>query len=282
MCLFGCHSRKSNHPADNLVMGTTVTLYSNILKQEREIWINIPDNYNSSSLTNCPVLYLLDAEGNFNTITQEIRELKKRNNTENLAKLIIVGIRNINRIHDLTPSNDPEPSKSSFLPITDSLFQTSGGGDNFVFFIKDELIPYIDSLYQPSAVRIFAGHSLGGLLVLHTLINYTDVFTGYIALDPSIWWDKQKIITQTKRALTEKDFKGVSLFLANSNSAKKNARKYQTENLGNPYLIQLELKNSFERNKQNNLKFVWNFYKYETHSSITKKAFFDGLVFMLE
>lgn len=129
-------------------------------------------------------------------------------------------------------------------------------------------------------MRIFAGHSLGGLLVLHTFLSYTDLFTGYIAIDPSIWWDNQKIISQTKRALTERDFNGISFFLANSNLAKKIAKANRTENHGNPYLIQLDFKNNFEANKQNNLKFVWIFYKNEDHGSITKKAFYDGLVYM--
>lgn len=127
MSIFGCHSKKSNNPPDSVVMGTKVTLHSNILNEEREIWINIPDSKISSSFTKCPVLYLLDAETYFNPITEKIRKLGTTNNNENLTKLIIVGIPNIDRIRDFTPTNDLEPSKSSFLPITDSLFRTSGG-----------------------------------------------------------------------------------------------------------------------------------------------------------
>lgn len=127
MSIFGCHSKKSNNPPDNVVLGTKVTLHSNILNEEREIWINIPDSKISSSFTKCPVLYLLDAKTYFNPITEKIRKLGTTNNNENLTKLIIVGIPNIDRIRDFTPTNDLEPSKSSFLPITDSLFRTSGG-----------------------------------------------------------------------------------------------------------------------------------------------------------
>jgi predicted alpha/beta superfamily hydrolase len=261
-------------------MGQKLTLYSNILKQEREIWINIPDKSTSSSFTNCPVLYLLDGEDYFNLITAKIRKLNKKESNKNLAKMIIVGIPNIDRTHDLTPTNDVEPSKSSFLPITDSLYLTSGGGDNFVSFIKHELIPYIDSLYQPSSERILAGHSFGGLLVVYTLLNYTDLFTRYIAIDPSIWWDHHVIVPQAKRIVPQKNFEGVSFFLANSSTTKKIAKsKKYNISLGNPYMIQLDFKNIFETNKQNKLKFNWSFYKNETHGTISKKAIFDGLFY---
>ena len=76
MCNLGCHSRKSNQKPDRVVTGTTVTLHSNILNEEREIWINIPDKNISPSLTDCPVLYLLDAEEHFNSLIQKIRKLK--------------------------------------------------------------------------------------------------------------------------------------------------------------------------------------------------------------
>jgi len=279
MWIFGCQSKNSKSKYDTIVLGTKTTLYSKVLNQEREIWIYTPDNYNSMS-SGSPVLYLLDAKEQFNPIVEKIRQSGKEKNSDSLSRLIVVGILNIDRVHDLTPSNDIKANESSFLPVNDSLFLTSGGGDDFILFIKNELIPYIDSSYQTSSERIFAGHSLGGLLVIHTLLNHSGLFTGYIAVDPSLWWNTQEIVSQTRIILPERNLDGVSFFLANSGTSKRIIKINQHPKLGNPYHIQLEFKSYFEEGRKNKLRFFWKYYKNENHGSISGKALFDGLPFM--
>jgi len=90
----------------------------------------------------------------------------------------------------------------------------TGGGEKFLSFISNELIPHIDSLYRTAPYRIFMGHSLGGLTVINAFLHHTAMFNAYVATDPSMSWDNKKLLLQAKDALKENKFTGRSLFLA--------------------------------------------------------------------
>ena len=47
-----------------------------------------------------------------------------------------------------------------------------------------ELIPKIEGQYRTQPFRIFAGHSLGGLFAVHTMLTRPDLFNAYIAVSP--------------------------------------------------------------------------------------------------
>ena len=105
-------------------------------------------------------------------------------------EMIVVGITNTNRDKDL------KPTITNLDGVVDL---NSGGGGNFMNFIENELIPHIDSIYPTAPYRIFSGHSLGGLTVINTLLNNTQLFNAYIAIDPSLWWNNQTLLgTSTK------------------------------------------------------------------------------------
>ena len=69
---------------------------------------------------------------------------------------------------------------------------TAGGADKMLSFIKEELIPHIDTAFNTSPFRILTEHSFGGLFAVHTLINEPELFDAYISISPSIWWDNQQ------------------------------------------------------------------------------------------
>ncbi len=79
--------------------------------------------------------------------------------------------------------------------------------------MENDLIPYLDSKYPTAHSRIFSGHSLGGLAVVNTFFNHTNLFNAYIALDPSLWWDQQKWIKKYESEISKHDFKNKSLFV---------------------------------------------------------------------
>ena len=53
----------------------------------------------------------------------------------------------------------------------DNLISQSGGGANFMSFIEQELIPYINSKYSILPYRMLIGHSFGELTVLNMLVH---------------------------------------------------------------------------------------------------------------
>ncbi len=52
---------------EKLTVGEKQTLFSKVLRENREIWIHLPKTYNDTTINPAkyPVIYLLDAENNF-------------------------------------------------------------------------------------------------------------------------------------------------------------------------------------------------------------------------
>lgn len=62
--------------------------------------------------------------------------------------------------------------------------------------------------------HLLAGHSYAGLFTLHVLLNYPGAFDTYIAIDPSLWWDKGYFQKQVERQVDKVDFSGKQLYVA--------------------------------------------------------------------
>ena len=143
-----------------------------------------------------PVVYLLDANWYFGMITDMIRAMAWGNNT---SDAIVVGIGYAERPDsqetwreavaqraiDFTPVRNKEYEESN-IELTKRPFTTGGAGD-FHKFIKDELIPLIETEYQvePSK-RVLAGHSLGGLFGAFALFQEPALFDAYVISSPSL------------------------------------------------------------------------------------------------
>src|SRR5579862_8259454 len=130
---------------DKITLGTVDKVNSKILKEERKIWVYVPNSGNNDvyAKQRYPVLYLLDGDAHFYSVVGMIHQLSSVNGNTICPEMIVVGIPNTDRTRDLTPTNSltgPDGSK-----ISD--FKTSGGGEKFESFIEKELIPHIDSVY---------------------------------------------------------------------------------------------------------------------------------------
>jgi predicted alpha/beta superfamily hydrolase len=154
-----------------------LNIHSDILKEDRVIWIRTPPGYQQSKGV-YPVLYQTDALGNVNETGSTIDFLVDNNR---MPELIVVGIANTDRVRDLTPTHADVKNRDG----TVDTYPTSGGADRFLNLIQNELIPEIEKRYRTAPYRIFAGHSLGGLLAIHALITRPELFNAYIAVSPS-------------------------------------------------------------------------------------------------
>lgn len=267
------NSGKTNAQDNRITIGIIDTVYSEILKEKRSIWVYIPNNskgfYASQKY---PVVYLLDGEAHFYSVMALIQQLSEVNMNMVLPQMIVVGIQNTDRTRDLTPthaSSDPDVPDSTFL-------RTSGGGENFTSFIEKELIPYIESKYSADQYRILIGHSWGGLFCLNTLLNHTKLFQGYIAIDPSLKWDNYSVLKQAEQLLSEKDFKGTSLFLSIANSG------YSDTETKKDNAPAFKLSKYLDDNRNNNLRYTWRYYKDDNHGSVPMISEYDGLRFLLD
>jgi predicted alpha/beta superfamily hydrolase len=268
-------------PNGAVVIGKTDTIHSRILKEDRPILVHVPDESSSFPSQRFPVVYLLDGGAHFPSIMGMIQQLTEVNGNTLFPNMILVGIPNTDRQRDLTPTH----AKSS--PYGDSnAVRSTGGGENFTAFIERELMPHIDSLYPTAPYRLFIGHSLGGLMVINTLINHPNLFNAYLAIDPSMWWDDRKLLRQTETVLAKQSFKGKSLFLAIANTmpaGMDTARvRKDTSNATIHIRSILRLKDELKKNKANGLRFDYKYYAHDTHGSVPLIAEYDGFRFMFD
>ncbi|MCU0392998.1 MAG: alpha/beta hydrolase-fold protein [Thermoflexibacter sp.] len=267
----------------NIVIGKIDSLQSKILGEQRNIWVHVPDQNPNSiySSQRYPVVYLLDGDGHFSSVVGMIQQLSTGGN--NLCpKMIVVGILNTDRTRDLTPTHvnvDP--------PYMDSLSsKTSGGGENFIAFIEKELMPHIDAKYPTVPYKMLIGHSFGGLAVMQTFIHHHDLFNSYICIDPSMWWDKQKLLKQAQKALAERKFEGKSLYLGIANTLEEgmDIKKVEKDTSNDSKHIRsiLALQATFEKNKQNGLRYRGKYYPDDSHGSVPLITEYDALRFFFD
>jgi predicted alpha/beta superfamily hydrolase len=170
--------------SEPVVIGETFQIGSKVLGETRSYVVHPPASYKSGKDA-YPVLVVQDAEGHF-AHTSAAVDLLSANGR--IPPMIVVGINNIDRTRDMTPSKPATGFGGT--PWTGS----AGGADKFLSFMADELLPTIDRNYRTRPYRVLIGHSLGGLFSVYALLNRPEVFKGYLVISPSLWWDDQALV----------------------------------------------------------------------------------------
>jgi len=156
--------------------GDYFKLQSTTLNRPLHIYVRLPPGYEDSS-DDYPVVYLLDGDSLFPILAANHMFLTY---DDGLPEAIVVGIAygsfdsDINhRGYDFTPDG-PDAGEGR------------GGAAYFHRFLKDELIPEVETRYRADpARRVLFGQSLGGTLVLYSALTDPDLFWGRIASNPS-------------------------------------------------------------------------------------------------
>lgn len=189
------------------------TIHSNVLNEDRAILVRMPAAAQGKK-DKYPVLYLADGDGHINEVGAIIDFLASQNRC---TPIMVVGIPNTDRTRDLTPTHmDLRGGIGQAQPA-------SGGGDKFLEFVQTELFPEIEKRYPTQPYRIFAGHSLGGLLAIHALIAHPDMFNAYIAVSPSLQWDNQHTLHQAQQFFArQKEFNKTLFFSLGNEGATPN------------------------------------------------------------
>ena len=158
---------------------TSFHFTSRVLGETRVVDIALPAGYERDTGQRYPVLVVLDGEFEHDIAASVSRFYATMSQ---LPPLIVVGVRNTDRNHDFTPT-----AVAGFA--TPSEVQRPGGADSFLSFMSDELVPWIDRSYRTAPLRVLVGHSLGGLFALYTIAHRPELFTGYLIMEPSAWWN---------------------------------------------------------------------------------------------
>lgn len=234
---------------DNIVLGQTISIDSQILNETRDIFVYKPEGYKQSE-ESYPVLYVLDGETKFFIAAAIVNFLVQN---QRIPRMIVVGIPNVARNRD-------------FTPILDDSIQNSGGADNFISFLNEELIEFIDSTYRTQDYKILFGHSLCGMFSTYALFTNPSLFNAHIAASPYLMMSNEYVIKKAKEVLI----------------TKPNLRNQLYMSIGNEpaYYTSLDKFTSIMMANESGVNWTLEKYEEEDHGSIPFRTIADGLKFV--
>lgn len=205
----------ANDQDDRIVIGDTFTVHSEILDESRRINVFTPTVYGEPVEAPLPVLYMPDG-GMHEDFLHVAGLLQVLVSNGTMRPFMLVGIENTERRRDMTgPSDDPEDQ---------AIAPRIGGASKFRAFIKEELFAAIERRYTVTQERAIIGESLAGLFVIDTLLHAPEMFETYVAVDPSVWWNRYALNNSAAELLKNIDTGKRRLFVAASNEASSSER----------------------------------------------------------
>jgi predicted alpha/beta superfamily hydrolase len=252
-----------------ITIGKKEVITSKVLNENRTLWIYTPNKTSQSSNPDkrYPVLYLLDGDAHFYSTVGIIQQLSQANGNGALPEMIVVAVKNTNRVRDFVPSSDSDKPNP------------------FIDFLSSELIPHIDRNYKTAPYKMLVGHSLGGLTAIDILTNFPELFNAYIAIDPSMWYDNEKYLSNTIAKLQKQNMNSKRLFIGTANtlpkgvklSQLKNDKSFETKHIRSIFKL-----DKFLKANTNGLYYGSKYYEKETHNTVPLISEYDGLRFIFD
>jgi predicted alpha/beta superfamily hydrolase len=166
---------------------------------------SIKFNLFDKPLASWPVVYVLDSNWFFGMVTGMVR-IMSWDGRKTDALVVGIGypemetpqesVRNVFalRTDDLTPTRGATSEKYHTEWLKREVI--SGGGVQFLNFIKQELIPWIDQDYRTDPEkRTLVGHSYGGLFSLFAMFQEPGLFSSYIVSSPTLNFSEDFMFT---------------------------------------------------------------------------------------
>lgn len=278
----------------------TFELRSRIVDQEFRIFVALP--LDLAPDRKYPVIYALDANGEFGTVTEVVRLAGF--GAPEIPPAVVVGIgypvegmaATLNlRTRDYTPTPD-----TAFATHAAGLWgkgerPTPGGAPAFLRFIKEELKPLIEKNYpvDPGDATLI-GHSFGGLFTAYALFHEPGTFQRFVIASPSLWWDStvsfeyEKQYAAANRDLPASVFLSVGglesvdglreTFSKFPEPLRTTARTYY-ERYGYPEMVELlePFAKALAGRGYPSLRLSWHVFPGETHSSVMPMIASRGL-----
>lgn len=241
------------------VLGVIEEIQSKELNEKRTLNIYLPEGYDAKDTVKYPVIYLLDGSADEDFI--HIVGLVQFNSfawVNQMPKSIVVGIANVDRRRDFTFPSSIESDKTNN--------PTSGHSDKFIAFIEKELQPFIQNKYKTNGTKTIIGQSLGGLLATEILLTQTALFTHYIIVSPSLWWDSGSLLKKVPVS-----FENIKIYIG--------VGKEGLTPTNPPRVMQDDAKLLYEilgQLKDRNVVLDFDYFQKENHATILHPAVFNA------
>jgi len=140
---------------------------SQALAEQRTVRVALPNGYGDARVS-YPLLVVLDAYPLFDFAPTIARYLARSGAA---PPMVVAAIDNTHRQRDMTPpgmriAGVPEP-----------------GGEAFLDFIENDLIPILESEFRVTDLRVLVGHSHGGSIGAYALATRPGLFDAALAMD---------------------------------------------------------------------------------------------------
>ncbi|MFC0877128.1 alpha/beta hydrolase-fold protein [Saccharicrinis sp. FJH2] len=260
-------------------VGVLDSLYSKILNETRKIYVQLPASYTPEKNQKYPVAYILDGE----VFLPTVNDVQNYYSGGFTPEMVLVGISNDkNRLRDLTTSSI---TTKYGMPFNEK----NGEANNFRKFIATELIPFIENKYPVTNYRTLIGHSYGGLFTISTLINQPNLFANYLAIDPSLDWDDQKLLNEAREIIPNRKYENKALFMSLSGQLHMQNPQITIDNVMQDTTdftlfarSNIAFSKLVKQNAKNGLSFEWKFYPRDIHGTIPFPSIMDGLISLFE
>jgi hypothetical protein len=143
-------------------------LHSNILNEDRQLLVNLPNDY-VESLASYPVLFVLYGGQVRGYFAEAVHVVDRLSEEGSIPRMIVIGVANTDRYRDLSPVG--RRGRAS-------------GIEPFSRFVIDELIPYVESEYRTKDYRLLVGPQAGAEFALYTLVERPELFDAFIIENP--------------------------------------------------------------------------------------------------
>ncbi|MET4728133.1 putative alpha/beta superfamily hydrolase [Lysobacter enzymogenes] len=165
---------------------------SKILGETRRINIYTPPGYAARGRDRHPVLYMPD--GGLQEDFPHVAETVDRAIADGaIAPMLVVGIENTQRKRDMTGPTEVAEERA--------LAPRLGGSAQFRAFIRDELMLQVRRRLRSDGRTGIVGESLAGLFVAEAFLREPRLFDVYIAISPSLWWNRDALLEQAPQLL---------------------------------------------------------------------------------
>ncbi len=168
---------------EDIVLGTYKKFPSTLLGEDVTYFVKLPENYEKAT-EKYPVVYILNAQM-ISTVANAVATIE-RLSFEIIPETILVGISNTGRAGDTMPLR-PDGK--------------DGGANDFLSFLTEEFMPFVDKTYRTFDFRILMGQSNTGLFAVYAYLNAPDVIDGCIAASPSLGWCLDFMIGQARSSI---------------------------------------------------------------------------------
>jgi len=175
--------------------------------------------------------------------------------------MIIVSIPNLYE-------DDVNMRDRDFTPTQVKNRNVSGGANNFLLFLKRELVPCINEKYPTNSKNsILYGTLLGGLFAIYTYLHEPTLFKSYLTVEPALHWDNEHLNKVAASKLSGVTGTNSTLWISS-----RDGKDFKEMGIA-------KLESILSKKAPNELHWKVAPYPNETHFSAIWKGLYDGLKF---